>query len=125
MALRVIFCCCDPTMEKTFKSCDRKQMLLLPPSLLDWFPEEHLAHFILDVVEQLYLSKIYASYLANRRDSYYPGMPDTVILHPASITGSVGRPPRPGGRNRGSALAAIWRHIADSMSPPIYNRSGC
>jgi hypothetical protein len=40
-------------MEKTFKFCDRKQMLLLPPSLLDWLPEGHLAHFILDTVEQL------------------------------------------------------------------------
>jgi len=70
MALRAIFCYCDPTMEKTFKSCDRKQMLLLPPSLLDWLPEGHLAHFILDVVEQLDLSRIYASYLANRRDSH-------------------------------------------------------
>lgn len=47
-------------MEKTFKSCDRKQMLLLPPSLLDWLPEGHLAHFILDTVEQLDLSEIYA-----------------------------------------------------------------
>ncbi|MGO8945831.1 MAG: hypothetical protein ACLQJ7_19440, partial [Syntrophobacteraceae bacterium] len=63
MALRVIFCYYGPAMEKTFKSCDRKQMLLLPPSLLDWLPEGHLAHFILDVVEQLDLSKIYASYL--------------------------------------------------------------
>jgi len=36
-------------------------MLLLPPSLLDWLPKGHLVHFILDVVEQLDFSKIYAS----------------------------------------------------------------
>jgi transposase len=54
-------------MEKPFKSCDRKQMLLLPPSLLDWLPEGRLARFILDMVEQLDLSAIYNSYGGNGR----------------------------------------------------------
>ena len=75
-------------MEKTFKSCDRKQMLLLPPSLLDWLPEGHLAHFILDMVEQLDLSKIYASYQGNGRGQppYDPGMM-TALLFYAYCTG--------------------------------------
>ena len=63
MAFRASFCYHAPTMEKTFKSCDRKQMLLLPPSLMDWLPEKKpLVYFILDVVERLDLSKIYAIY---------------------------------------------------------------
>lgn len=37
-------------------------MLLLPPSLLDWVPEGHLSHFIVDMVEQLDLTAIYTSY---------------------------------------------------------------
>ena len=75
-------------MEKTFKSCDRKQMLLLPPSLLDWLPEGHLAHFILDVVEQLDLSKIYVSYKGDGRGQppYEPGMM-TALLFYAYCTG--------------------------------------
>ena len=75
-------------MEKTFKSCDRKQMLLLPPSLLDWLPEGHLAHFILDTVEQLDLSKIYASYQGNGRGQppYEPRMM-TALLFYAYCTG--------------------------------------
>jgi len=75
-------------MEKTFKSCDRRQMLLLPPSLLDWLPEGHLAHFILDVVEQLDLSKIYASYKGDGRGQppYEPGMM-TALLFYAYCTG--------------------------------------
>ena len=125
MALRAIFCYYGPATEKTFKSCDRKQMLLLPPSLLDWLPEADLAHFILNAVEQLDISKVYGSYLANGRDSHYPGMPDTVILHPVCFTGSVGRPPCPRGRNRGSNLAASRRHIEGPMSPATYSRSGC
>ena len=75
-------------MEKTFKACDRKQMLLLPPSLLDWLPEGHLAHFILDVVEQLDLSKIYTSYQGNGRGQppYEPRMM-TALLFYAYCTG--------------------------------------
>ena len=75
-------------MEKVFKSCDRKQMLLLPPSLLDWLPEGHLAHFILDVVEQLDLSKIYASYKGDGRGQppFDPGMM-TALLFYAYCTG--------------------------------------
>src|SRR5271157_2193260 len=70
-------------MEKTFKSCDRKQMLLLPPSLLDWLPKGHLVHFILDVVEQLDLSKIYASYQGNGRGQppYEPGMMTALLFY--------------------------------------------
>jgi transposase len=62
-------------MEKTFKSCDRKQMLL-PPSLMDWLPKDHLVYFLLDVVEQLDLSKIYGSYKGDGRGQppYEPGM---------------------------------------------------
>jgi transposase len=75
-------------MEKTFKSCDRKQMLLLPPSLMDWLPEGHLALFILDVVEQLDLSKIYASYQGDGRGHppYDPRMM-TALLFYAYCTG--------------------------------------
>jgi hypothetical protein len=36
-----------------FLPCDRDQGFLLPPDLRDWLPAEHLAWFILDVVDQL------------------------------------------------------------------------
>jgi transposase len=69
-------------MEKTFKSCDRKQMLL-PPSLMDWLPKGHLAYFLLDVVEQLDLSNIYASYRGDGRGQppYEPGMMTALLLY--------------------------------------------
>jgi transposase len=70
-------------MKRTFKSCDRKQMLLLPPSLLDWLPEGHLAHFILDVVEQLDLSNIYQSYGGDGRGQppYDPAMMVSLLFY--------------------------------------------
>jgi transposase len=63
-------------------------MLLLPPSLLDWLPEGHLAHFILDVAEQLDLSIIYASYKGDGRGQppFDPGMM-TALLFYAYCTG--------------------------------------
>jgi transposase len=49
-------------MSKQFRSCDLNQAYLLPPSLQDWLPEDHLARFVADVVETLDLSGIYAKY---------------------------------------------------------------
>src|SRR5436305_498747 len=50
-------------METTrFLSYEPDQLLLLPPDLREWLEEGHLAYFILDVVETLDLSEIYASY---------------------------------------------------------------
>lgn len=49
-------------MAKCFRSDNLKQDLLLPPSLRDWLPEKHLAHFLVDVVESLDLGAIYSSY---------------------------------------------------------------
>jgi transposase len=49
--------------DKTFRSFAPDQMLLLPPSLDDWLPAEHLARFIAELVEEhLDLSRIYASH---------------------------------------------------------------
>ena len=35
-----------PAEGKVFRSYDRSQVLLLPPSLDDWLPAEHLARFV-------------------------------------------------------------------------------
>lgn len=49
-------------MGKSFLPDTVDQSLLLPPSLHDWLPEGHLARFLVDVVGELDLSRIYASY---------------------------------------------------------------
>lgn len=69
-------------MEKIFKPCDRKQMLL-PPSLMDWLPKGRLAYFLLDVVEQLDVSNIYSSYQGDGRGQppYEPGMMTALLLY--------------------------------------------
>ncbi|HEY6351476.1 MAG TPA: IS1182 family transposase [Candidatus Angelobacter sp.] len=49
-------------MAKCFRPDHLNQDLLLPPSLHDWLPEKHLAHFLVDVVESLDLRAVYGSY---------------------------------------------------------------
>ena len=47
---------------KCFLSDDLDQSLLMPPSLHDWLPENHLARFVVDLVDTLDLSAFYRSY---------------------------------------------------------------
>lgn len=54
---------------KTFRPYQPDQVLLLPPSLRDWLPQDHLAHFVREIVEQLDLSDIYRAY---REERGYP-----------------------------------------------------
>src|SRR5271168_381163 len=71
-------------MSKRFRVCSLDQEFLLPPSLQDWLPEDHLARFIADVVNELDLSAIYAEY--ERKDgrglsAYHPLMMMRLLLY--------------------------------------------
>ena len=71
-------------MGKSFRSDDLNQSLLLAPSLHDWLPENHLARFMVDVVESLDLSAIHASYDAGDgrgQSAYAPAMMVRVLLY--------------------------------------------
>ena len=43
---------------RTFRPYDQDQIFLLPPSLRDWLPADHLASFVADLVEDLNLKPI-------------------------------------------------------------------
>jgi len=49
-------------MAYNFLPCDRNQSFLLPPSLADWLPQDHLAWFVLDAVGQIDLRAFYKKY---------------------------------------------------------------
>ena len=70
-------------MSKTYLPYDPDQQLLLPAALQEWLPEEHLAYFISDVVDQLDLSAITARYEEERRGGppYHPRMMVKVLLY--------------------------------------------
>ena len=70
-------------MSKTYLPYDPDQQLLLPQALQEWLPEDHLAYFVSDVVDQLDLSEITARYEAERRGGppYHPRMMVKVLLY--------------------------------------------
>ena len=70
-------------MHYNFKSYNPKQMLLLPPSLDDWLPQNHLARFISEIVDQLDLSKLITAYRPNGQGSaaYHPAMMTKILLY--------------------------------------------
>jgi transposase len=75
-------------MAKTFRPYDPDQMLLMPPALADWVPEDHLARFVRDVVEALDLRAIEETYAEERGyPPYDPRMMTTVLLY-AYCTGT-------------------------------------
>jgi transposase len=54
-------------MPINLREADRDQLFLLPPSVADWLPENHLAFFVLDVVSELDLAAFYAEYREDGR----------------------------------------------------------
>ena len=73
----------EPVMSKTYRAYDPDQQLLLPAALQEWLPDDHLAYFISDVVEQLDLSDIRARYEQERRGGppYHPQLMVKVLLY--------------------------------------------
>lgn len=54
-------------VDKTFRAFDPHQVLLLPPSLDDWLPEDHLARFVADLVDEVFdLAPVLADYTDKR-----------------------------------------------------------
>jgi len=61
-------------MEPKFIEVDRETQYLLPPSVQDWLPEGHLARFVVEIVEQLDLRSLKASYAGRGSQPYNPVM---------------------------------------------------
>lgn len=69
-------------MKKRFKFYEPDQTLLLPPSLSEWLPKNHLAYFISDTVDQMDLSAIYDNYKNERgQPPYAPRMMVKIWLY--------------------------------------------
>jgi transposase len=66
-----------------FTSVDREQLLLMPPSVTDWLPEDHLAWFVIDVVDELDMSAFMAAYRLDGRGgaAYDPRMMVALLVY--------------------------------------------
>jgi len=61
-------------MSAKFIDYDQNTLYLLPPSLQDWLPEDHLARFVVEIVDQLDLSSLKAAYAGRGSQPYNPEM---------------------------------------------------
>jgi len=70
-------------MAYNFLPCNRNQAYLLPPSLIDWLSEDHLAWFVLDAVEQIDLAQFYKKYRNDEvgNSAFYPSMMVALLIY--------------------------------------------
>ena len=80
-------------MSKTYRTYEPDQLLLLPPSLKDWLPAGHLAHFVSDLVDSLDLTAITSVYEKEERGypPYHPVMMVKVLLYAYCIGAASSR----------------------------------
>ncbi len=59
-----------------FRPVDRDTGFLMPPSVDEWLPQQHLARFVVDVIGSLDLRAMIGSYRSSGEASYHP----TILL---------------------------------------------
>jgi transposase len=66
---------------------DRDQVYLMPPSITDWLPDDHLAFFVLEVVDELDLSAFYGAYREDGRGGavYDPALMLAVLFYAYAV----------------------------------------
>jgi len=69
--------------QTQFKPYQPNQLLLLPPDMKQWLPEDDLAYFIMDVANELDLSAIYQSYDSSKggQPAFDPKMMTSLLLY--------------------------------------------
>ena len=78
-------------MAYHFLRGDRDQPFLLPPDLRDWLPTDHLAWFVLEVVDQLDLDPFLRAYRADGHGhpAYDPKTMLGVLLYAYAVGGAL------------------------------------
>jgi transposase len=61
-------------MSSKFRQFDRNTLFLMPPSVQDWLPENHLARFVAETVSQLDLYALKSAYTGRGSKPYNPAM---------------------------------------------------
>ena len=64
-----------------FRPFDRKTPYLLPPSVEDWLPEDHLARFIVEVVDERDVSRLANAYTGRGSAAYHPSLLLSLLVY--------------------------------------------
>ncbi len=76
-------------MGPRFVNIDRDTPLLLPPNLRDWVPADHLAHFVVDAVEEMDLRQVKVNTRGTGDEQYPPSMMLSLLIY-SYATGTFG-----------------------------------
>lgn len=68
-------------MSGRFVSVDRDTAYLLPPSVQEWLPENHLARFVVEIVEQMDLGTLTTAYRGRGSDAFHPAMMVALLFY--------------------------------------------
>jgi transposase len=93
-------------MAQNFLACDRERELVLPPSLREWLPGDHLAWFVVAAVEQMDLAGFFAAYRrdGHGRAAHGPAMMVALLLYAYAVGGvRCGRSSGP--------VSMMWRSV--------------
>jgi transposase len=64
-----------------FRAVDRGTAYLLPPSVDEWPPADHVARFVVEIVEQLDFSSLTQQYFGSGSEAYHPQMLAALMLY--------------------------------------------
>jgi len=99
-------------MEPRFKDCDRDTLFLMPPSVDDWVPENHLSRFVVDIVNRLDLSRIVNAYAGRGSDAFPPSMMVALLFYAYAAGVFSSRK-----IERATYDSVAFRYIAANMHP--------
>jgi len=68
-------------MGERFKTIDRDTEYLFPPSVQEWLPEDHLARFVVEIVDGLNLERLNASYRGSGSEAFPPSMMVALLFY--------------------------------------------
>src|SRR5437763_60292 len=104
-------------MARDFVSCDRGQLLLMPPSLTEWLPENHLVWTVLGAVDQMDLGRF--------REAYRLGAAGRAPLDPAMMVALLLYAYARGIRSSRGIERACWEggavKVIAGMRPPAHS----
>ena len=97
-----------------------EQELLLPPSLRDWLPENHLAYFVSDLIDQVDLSSdrdLYTEQEERGYPPYHPRMMTKILVYGYCVGVFTSRRLRASGCRRTWPFGC-WRRATSPTSVP-------
>jgi transposase len=99
-------------MATRFITIDRDTAYLLPPSVQEWLPQDHLARFVVEVVNQLDLSKLESEYAGRGSAAHHPAVLVGLLIYGYATGVYSSR-----GIERGTYDSVAFRFVAANTHP--------